>query len=76
MEKTARVIGSDDIVRIGTTDEYKYFRVFHRSNENDIGSEKKFYASPSYVPGYDKWSLEPGMQKVIKDWDQRRKKYI
>lgn len=74
--KYASVVGSDDVVRLGTTDEYRYFRVFHRATSDDIGTSKRFYESPEYVPGYEKWIKDPNMQRIVKEWRMRRNRYL
>jgi hypothetical protein len=69
--KYAPVIGSDKSVKVGTIEEYLYWRVIPRGI-GDVGKEKQFYVNPQAAPGYHIWSQEPHWQENIRKWEQRR----
>lgn len=77
MPKLQHVIGTKDtVVKVGTKEEYLYWRVIPRATQEDIGKEKQFYLSPQYAPGYDDWSKEPYWIHKIREWENRRNELL
>jgi hypothetical protein len=68
----AKVIGSDQLVEIGTLNEKLFFAVKHLNSKE----HKTFYLTPAYYPGYDTLVSTLKGQQVLAKWRKERQEAI
>ena len=79
MYKYASVIGGEPNlkVKVGSLEELKYFSVMPcLKGEAGKHSEKVFYLSPKFYPGYENMMATENGRRKIQEWEERRANYI